>query len=156
MHLLIDGNNFLPLVPELNWLETVFQRQLGLAALLKDYRASKNLKITLFFDGGEHQEIKRTTLNGIPVIFSGSEHSADEVMLDFVQNHPGLVLVSNDSALCRQAENKGAKSVSATYLAGSLNLANGGKDSLGWNFSTRKKGPSHRLSKAKRHKLRLG
>ena len=156
MHLLIDGNNLLPLIPKLNWLETAIQKQLGLAALLKDYRISKNLKITLFFDGGECQAIKKTTLNGIPVIFSGSEHSADKVMLDFVQNRPGLVLVSNDSALCRQAESKGAKSISATYLAGNLNLAHDGEDNSGWNFSTRKKGPSHRLSKAKRHKFRLG
>ena len=157
MHWLIDGNNLLHLIPEILWTTPGQGQALALACLIKPYRSAKKLKITLFFDGGENQA--SASLSGMPCVFSGPEKSADQVMLEFMQKQPAnaLVLVSNDSALCAAAESMGARCVSAGVFADRLRHSQGMEDEAGegWNFSTRKKGPSRRLPKNKRQQNKL-
>ena len=155
MHWLVDGNNLMHLLPELMWTTPDAGQPAALAALIKPYRDAKSLKITIFFDGGE--DMRQTRLSGVAVFFSGPEKNADELILERMKNDKGFGLISNDQALCAVARGMGAQTVSASIFAQKLkaDYKIDHEDSEGWNFSTRKKGASRRLPKAKRRQSNL-
>lgn len=151
MHWLIDGNNLMHLLPEVMWASDTSGQPAALAALIKPYRDAKALKLTIFFDGGD--EYRQARLSGVPVVFSGPAMSADKAILQRLQKQPGQGLISNDRALISEATRLGAKTMSANAFAQKLKTSQGADDDdRGWNFSTRKKGPSRRLSKARRRR----
>ena len=149
MHWIIDGNNLMHLLPEIIWTTPAAGQPAALAALVKPYRDAKSLKLTIYFDGG--QQAGSARLSGVPVFFAGPEQSADEAILQRLGKEPGLGLVSNDRGLQNAAKNLGARVADASVFANKLKLSQGYEDDEnGWNFSTRKKGPSRRLPKSKR------
>lgn len=136
----------------------------ALATALNIYRRKKNHKITLVLDGGPDQNTSRHAVQGIPVVMSGGGRSADDVIAEMAVRHgPGLTVITNDRELQGRCTSQGAQVVDATDFAGRMMdvvMAQGLEefsdlgDEDGWDFSTKKKGPSKKLSKAKRKKRR--
>ena len=157
LHWLVDGNNLMHLLPEIMWSAAPAAQPAALAALLKPYRDANSLKLTLFFDGGA--ELRQTRLSGIAVVFAGPEKSADQVILERLRQSAGqtLGLITNDQALAAQARQSGARLLEASALARKLKLSQGleNDETVGWDFTTRKKGPARRLPKALRRQANL-
>ena len=164
MHLVIDGYNLIHLSPELEMAEAMGQGVDALATSLNLYRKKKQHKITLVLDGGPDQDTSRHAVQGIPVVMSGAGRTADDVIAEMASRHgPGLTVITNDRELQGRCQSHGAQVVDASDFAqrmmdvvmtqGVAEFADPGLDD-GWDFSTRKKGPSKKLKKAKRKKRR--
>lgn len=161
MHLVIDGYNLIHNCLELLTAHEQGQGRAALAAALRLYRQKKSHRVTVVFDGGPEHQTTRATLDGVPVVYAGGERSADEVIVEMArQGGPGLTVVTCDRALADSCRRLGAGVVEADTFAGRLMAtAQGGAgeaagDDEGWNFSTRKKGPSRREPKARRRQSR--
>jgi predicted RNA-binding protein with PIN domain len=161
MHLVIDGYNLIHQSLELLTAHEQGQGREALAAALRIYRQKKGHRLTVVFDGGPEHQTLRSSLGGVPVIYSGGERSADEVIVELAQRGgSGLTVVTCDRALGEACRRWGAAVVEARVFACRLmDAAQGGageagEESEGWNFSTRKKGPSRREPKARRRKSR--
>ncbi len=164
MHLVIDGYNLIHQSPELEMAEAMGQGVDALATALNLYRKKKQHKITLVLDGGPDQNTSRHAVQGIPVVMSGTGRTADDVIADMASHHgQGLTVVTNDRELQGRCQGHGSHVVDASDFAqrmmevvmtqGLEEFADPGHDD-GWDFSTKKKGPSKKLSKAKRKKRR--
>lgn len=161
MHLVIDGYN---LIHQSLELLTAHEQGLGreaLTAALCLYRQKRGHRLTVVFDGGPAHQTLRASLGGVPVVYSGGERSADEVIVEMAQRGgPGLTVVTCDRALGEACRRLGAEVVEARIFAGRLMEAaqsgagEAAEEREGWNFSTRKKGPSRRQPKARRRKSR--
>ncbi len=159
MHLVIDGYNLLHTVPELAAAEHRGKGRDALAAALRLYREQKGHRITLVFDGGPRG---RASLSGVPVVFSGGERSADQVIAEMAARHgPGITVVTADRELAARCQAQGSEVIASWEFAPRLMRAamDGGpkdleEDEPGWNFTTRKKGPSRRLPRRLRRRLR--
>jgi predicted RNA-binding protein with PIN domain len=161
MHLVIDGYNLIHNCLELLTAHQQGQGRHALAAALRIYRQKKGHKVTVVFDGGPEHQPLRGSLDGVPVVYSGGELSADEMIVEMARRGgPGLTVVTCDRALGEACRRLGAELVPADVFAGRLmgaaqGCAGGGEeDREGWNFSTRKKGPARREPKARRRKSR--
>lgn len=163
IHIIIDGYNLIRQSPELAGLDRqdLQSGRDALVDLLVAYKKLKPHKITVVFDGTEPHALfgSRDRVKGIDVRFSQGGMSADDVIRKMVQQERAKALVvSSDREVMAAAESAGAtvmdspafedKIVMARYLA----LKGGGEEieSSGWVPTTRKKGPSRRLSKRQR------
>lgn len=162
MHLVIDGYNLIHQSPELEMAEAMGQGVDALATALNLYRRKKQHKITLVLDGGPDINPTRHAVQGIPVIMSGAGQSADDVIAEMAAKHgPGLTVITDDRELQGRCTSQGAQTLSAAdfsdrmmqvvMMQGLEEFGDPGDDD-GWDFSTKKKGPSKRLSKAERKK----
>jgi uncharacterized protein len=161
MHLVIDGYNLIHHSLELMAAHEQGQGREALAAALSLYRQKKGHRLTVVFDGGPEHQTLRASLGGVPVIYAGGERSADQVIVEMAQRGgQGLTVVTDDRALGEACRRLGAEVVQARVFACRLmDAAQGGtgetgQECEGWNFSTRKKGPSRREPKARRRKSR--
>lgn len=161
MHLVIDGYNLIHHSLELLTAHQQGQGREALAAAVRLYRQKKGHRITVVLDGGPEHQTLRASLGGVPVIYSGGERSADEVIVEMARRAgPGLTVVTGDRALGEACRRLGAQVVEARVFAGRLmgaaqgRVGGGDEDNEGWNFSTRKKGPARREPKARRRKSR--
>ena len=80
MRLLIDGYNLIHAGADLFKGRAEGEQREALAEILGLYRKKKPHKITVVFDGGLEPAGSRSFLKGIPVVFSGAERSADDVI----------------------------------------------------------------------------
>lgn len=162
IHIIIDGYN---LIRQSNSFSD-FDRQdiqLGREALLDTlsaYQRIKPHKITVVFDGTNAPGFSQNSIQikGIKVKFSRTGESADSVIKKMAsREREKALVVSSDLDIVNFATSKGAATISsaefeeriaqAVYM-GETGIGN--KNESGRIPTTKKKGPSRRLSKRKR------
>lgn len=157
MHLVIDGYNLIRRSPELTRAEARGQGREALTAALKLYRQAKKHRVTVVLDGGANPLGERGSLNGVPLVYSGVDRTADDVIAALAAEHgDGVTVITDDQELAGRCEAHGAPVVGSGEFGDILLMAAWGmegpleSDDEGWDFTTRKKGPSKREPKAKR------
>jgi predicted RNA-binding protein with PIN domain len=163
LHIIIDGYNLIRQSKRLSAAEAI-DLQSGREALLDalaHYKRIKAHRITVVFDGtglasspGERDRAK-----GIDIRFSRSGETADAVIKRLTaREKQKTMVVSSDRELCAHAESCGATTISSTAFEQKLSMARY-LDTKGLEqeteersrmATTRKKGPSKRLTKRKR------
>ncbi|MFZ5587313.1 MAG: NYN domain-containing protein [Thermodesulfobacteriota bacterium] len=161
MHLIIDGYNLIHQAPELFLAADLGRGREALCTALHIYRKKKGHRLTVVFDGGEEPAPARTSLCGVPVVYSGRDQKADDVIARLAgQQGAGATVITDDRELAGRCRSGGAEVIAAREFAARLmDTAQGWlpaaeDDGEGWDFTTRKKGPSHREPKARRRKQR--
>ena len=162
MNILIDGYNLIRSDPDLSVAEAKGEGVSALLHALRLYRKAKGHRLTLVLDAGPHPEESRANMEGIPVIYSGHSQSADDVIARLsAKQGSGATVITNDRELTGRCRAVGAEVIGAGEFAEKLleaALMQGGgpfeEEEQGWDFTTRKKGPSRRLPKAKRRAKR--
>lgn len=165
VHIVIDGYN---LIRQSNSLST-FDRQdiqLGREALidtLAAYKRIKNHKITIVFDGTNAPPFSqhKDQIKGIKIKFSRSGETADTVIKRIVvKEREKALVVSSDLDVVNFAASNGAATISSPEFEEKIIMAAymdtkgvENEDSDGWIPTTKKKGPSRRLSKRKRRNM---
>lgn len=163
MNLVIDGYNLIHASPDFLNADQKGEPQQALTSALKIYRAQKKHRITVVFDGGPSAQPSRASMNGIPLVYAGAELSADDVIAKMARKQgAGITVITDDRELAGRCGKHGSQVIGSREFAAALletamfegaGLDSGGDQ--GWNFSTKKKGPSRRLPKAKRKRRRL-
>ena len=166
-HIIIDGYNLIRQSPELYELDRL-DLELGrnrLIDMLAVYKRMKAHKITVVFDGGNAPPFsdRRDKIKGIHICFSGPGETADAVikkMTAKIREH--AFVVSSDREIIQYAEKKGAVSltspefshivIQAAYMEQKGVVSEDEEEYEGWIATTKKKGPSRRLSRKKRRK----
>jgi uncharacterized protein len=161
VHLVIDGYNLIHKCPELAFASDKGQGREALIEALRLYRKKRSHRITVVFDGGLEPGGSRGGMSGIPVLFSGSERSADDVIANLARKQgSGMTAITDDRELAGRCRRHGAVVLGSgefgdRLLEVALGLAPGGEEQdQGWDFTTKKKGPSRREPKAKRRRDR--
>ncbi|KIX11511.1 hypothetical protein X474_23610 [Dethiosulfatarculus sandiegensis] len=160
MHLLIDGYNLIHASGELLMAYDRGAGEEALASALNLYRKKRSHRITIILDGGEDPEGSKASLKGIPVIYSGARESADDVIARLCSHQgPGATVITDDRELkgrCRVHGSlvMGSHEFSRRLLEAAMDMVpmDLDDDDQGWDFTTRKKGPSRREPKSKRLK----
>ena len=165
VHIVIDGYN---LIRQSNSLST-FDRhdiQLGREALidtLAAYKSIKRHKITIVFDGTNAPPFSqhKNQIKGIKIKFSRSGETADTVIKRIVtKEREKALVVSSDLDVVNFAASNGAATISSPEFEEKIIMAAymdtkgvENEDGGGWIPTTKKKGPSRRLSKKKRRNM---
>ena len=163
LHIIIDGYNLIKNSPTLSALDRQ-DLQLGREALidlLADYRKVKPHKITVVFDGAGSIDgtSSRDRIKGIQVIFSRHGQSADSVIKNMAaKEREKALVVSSDRDVVHAASSCQSATIPVAQFETRLTLAArvdeagslADEEETGWVPTTRKKGPSRRLSKRKR------
>ena len=162
IHIIIDGYNLIRKSKRLSILD-LEDIQLGrdtLVDMLAAYKKVKSHRITVVFDGtttpGFSQQ--RNRQKGISIIFSHKGESADTVIKKLARKEKQKALVvSSDQDIVQSAAASGAATVSAEDFENKLTMSMDmdglqfyRDDYNGWQPTTKKKGPSRRLSKRQR------
>jgi predicted RNA-binding protein with PIN domain len=162
IHIIIDGYN---LIRQSNSLSRFDHQdiQLGRESLLDElaaYRQIKRHRITVVFDGTNASPLSshKEQIKGVRVKFSRSGESADAVIKRMASHErEKALIVSSDLEVVNFASSKGAATISSHLFEEKLKMAAyanskgvESEDEDGWVPTTRKKGPSRRLSKKKR------
>jgi hypothetical protein len=168
VHIIIDGYNLIRQSKHLSTLD-LQDIQLGREALIDVLAAYKKIRahrITVVFDGTRAPDLarQRHRQKGISIIFSHSGESADAVIKKLARGERQKALVvSSDQDIVRSADSSGSATISALDFENRLILAAqmdglgpGRNDLDGWKPTTKKKGPSRRLSKrARKNKVKI-
>ena len=162
IHIIIDGYNLIRQSKRLSILD-LQDIQLGRDALvdmLAAYKKIKSHRITVVFDGTTAPQLsqQRDRRKGISVIFSHMGESADRVIKKMArQERQRALVVSSDRDIVQSAAGCGAATVSASDFEQKLTMSLDNdrlqpdrNDYNGWRPTTKKKGPSRRLSKRQR------
>ncbi len=163
IHIIIDGYNLIRQSSELAALDRKaleFGRD-ALVDLLASYKKIKPHRITVVFDGTMEPSLygSRDQIKGIAIRYSHGGESADDVIRQMARREKEKALVvSSDREVMNAAESAGAtvmdscafedKLVMTRYF--SMKGSEEPDELSGWIPTTRKKGPSRRLSKKKR------
>lgn len=162
IHIIIDGYN---LIRQSNSFSDLDRQdiQLGREALLDTlaaYKRIKRHKITVVFDGTNAPPFSQheNRIKGIKVKFSRSGELADSLIKRMAgREREKALVVSSDMDIVNFAVTKGAATISSSDFEEKITMAvymdtKGveSKDEGGWVPTTKKKGPSKRLSKRKR------
>lgn len=162
IHIIIDGYN---LIRQSDSLYTLDRRdiQLGRKSLLDTlaaYKRIKHHKITVVFDGSNAPNFsqRKDQMKGIKIKFSRSGESADTVIKRMVaRERERALVVSSDLDVVNFATSKGAATISSPEFEEKIAMSSHmdtewieNEDSSGWIPTTKKKGPSRRLSKKQR------
>jgi predicted RNA-binding protein with PIN domain len=162
IHIIIDGYN---LIRQSNTFSVIDRQdiQLGREALLDTLAAYQKIKrhmITVVFDGTNALAFSqhKNRVQGIKVKFSRSGEVADTVIKRMVNREKEKALVvSSDLDIVNFATAKGAATISSSEFEEKISQAlymeiKGveSKEESGWAPTTKKKGPSKRLSKINR------
>jgi len=162
IHIIIDGYN---LIRQSSSLSTFDQRdiQLGREALLDTlatYKRVKHHMITVIFDGTHAPPLSqhKDRVKGIKIEFSHSGETADTVIKRMAaREREKALVVSSDLDIVNFATSMGAATISSPAfeekIAMTVYMDTKGiedQDRGGWTPTTKKKGPSRRLSKRKR------
>jgi predicted RNA-binding protein with PIN domain len=148
MHLVIDGYNLLHNTPELALAQNKGQGRAALLKALKIYRDRRRHKLTVVFDGGPDAAPSRASESGVPVVYSGAEQSADDVIAEMSAKHgPGVTVITDDRELTQRCMAKGSEVIASWEFAVRLMEAAQGKvegleppsDESGWDFTTKRK-----------------
>mgnify|MGYP001828017285 FL=1 len=162
IHIIIDGYNLIRQSKSLSILD-LQDIQLGrdtLVDMLADYKKVKYHRITVVFDGTTAPLFsqQRNRHKGISIIFSHEGESADTVIKKMaLKERQRALVVSSDHDIVQSAAASGAATVSANEFENKLTMSNDidelkfDRDNYeGWRPTTKKKGPSRRLSKRQR------
>ena len=162
IHIIIDGYNLIRQSDRLVKLD-MQDIQLGREALVDMLAAYKKIKahrITVVFDGtrAPRMSLRRDRQKGITIVFSHIGESADAVIKNMARREgQKAMVVSSDREIVRAASSWGAATISANDFENKLALAsctegpeNDRTAPAGWKPTTKKKGPSRRLSKRQR------
>jgi predicted RNA-binding protein with PIN domain len=163
LHIIIDGYNLIRQSASLSAAEAI-DLQTGREALidaLAHYKRIKPHRITVVFDGTGLPSLSgdRDRAKGIDIRFSRSGETADAVIKRLVAAEKQKTLVvSSDRELCAHAESRGAATIGSSAFEEKLAMARyldakgleHESEDRGWMATTRKKGPSKRLTKRKR------
>jgi len=162
IHIIIDGYN---LIRQSNTLGLIDNQdiELGREALLEmliAYRKIKPHMITVVFDGANAPPFsqRKTRIQGITIKFSRSGEVADAVIKRMVTREKEKALVvSSDLDITNFAASRGAATIGSSEFEAKISQAIYMKEKgvetsedSGWVPTTKKKGPSKRLSKRKR------
>ena len=162
IHIIIDGYNVIRQSNNLSALDLqdIQLGRLALVDMLAAYKKIKAHRITVVFDGTRAPRFsqQRDRQKGISILFSHTGESADAVIKKMANREKQQALVvSSDLDIVRSAESSGAATISAldfeSKLMMSANMAGmepNRDDYNGWKPTTKKKGPSRRLSKRQR------
>jgi len=168
LHIIIDGYNLIrqsDTFSPFDLQDIQFGREALIDALC-EYRKVKRHRITVVFDGadavgfGQH----RDRVKGIEVRFSRGGETADSVIKRMAAREgQKLLVVSSDRDVAQFSASQGAATISSREFDGRLALAAATQsdfedvdDTTGWVPTTKKKGPSRRLSKKdRRRKLKI-
>jgi len=162
IHIIIDGYNLIRqsgYLSNLDLQDIQFGRQ-ALVDMLAAYKKIKAHRITVVFDGTRAPQFsqQRHRQKGISIIFSHNGESADAVIKKMAdRERQQALVVSSDQDIVRSAGSSGAATISALDFESKLTMAAGmggtgpnRDDHSGWKPTTKKKGPSKRLSKRQR------
>ena len=162
IHIIIDGYNLIRQSKSLSILD-LQDIQLGrdtLVDMLAAYKKIKPHRITVVFDGTTAPLLsqQRDRRKGISIIFSHKGESADTVIKNLARKERQRALVvSSDQDIVQSATANGAATVSANDFENKLTMSMDmdglqidRDDYIGWKPTTKKKGPSRRLSKQQR------
>ena len=162
IHIIIDGYNLIRQSKSLSILD-LQDIQLGREALvdmLAAYKKVKSHRITVVFDGTAAPRFsqQRQRHKGISSLFSHAGESADTVIKKMARREKQKALVvSSDRDIVQSAASNGAATVSTDEFENKLMMSMDiggiqieGNDHDGWKPTTKKKGPSRRLSKRQR------
>ncbi|MBW2567789.1 MAG: NYN domain-containing protein [Deltaproteobacteria bacterium] len=166
MHIIIDGYNLIRQSGSLSDLDGQ-ELQLGRDALIEKLAAYKKIKhhrITVVFDGANAPSFsqRRQSFKGIKIRFSRNGELADTVIKRMaVKEREMALIVSSDLDIVNCAESCGAATISSPVFEQKIAMAesmskSGSKmeeDNSGWIPTTKKKGPSRRLSKKVRRSM---
>ena len=116
MEYLIDGYNVIKF-SEMFSARTLEQQRDKLIDFILKYNPQGHNKITIVFDCRssnpfESDGYTTTTIKGIKTIFSEGQKSADDVIVDYVENSAkpyNITVVTNDKGIFRRIGGKGAK-----------------------------------------------
>jgi len=162
IHIIIDGYN---LIRRTSSLSTLDQQdiQLGREALLdalSSYKRIKHHMITVVFDGTHAPPLSQNKdrIKGIKVKFSRSGETADTVIKRMTaRDREKALIVSSDLDIVNFAASMGAATISSPAFEEKITMAvymdtkgEVEQNQSGWVPTTKKKGPSRRLSKRKR------
>jgi predicted RNA-binding protein with PIN domain len=163
MLIAVDGYNFIKQSPELRRLEQIELQKAreGLLEQLRSYKRLKGHSFIVVFDGRQEGRLagQRERSGGIEVIFSKPGEKADEVLKRLAsEKREGIAVVTSDRDVASFAEKKGATAIPAADWAEKMEMARlhtvkgGGEESSApiRSVAPAKKGPAHRLPKAKR------
>jgi predicted RNA-binding protein with PIN domain len=162
IHIIIDGYNLIRQSSSFSDLDRQ-DIQLGREALLETlaaYQKIKRHKITVVFDGTNAPVFSQheNRVKGIKIKFSRRGELADSLIKRMVnREREKALVVSSDLDIVNFATTKGAATIRASDFEDKITMAvymdtKGieGEDPGGWVPTTKKKGPSKRLSKRKR------
>ena len=162
IHIIVDGYNLIRQSKSLSILD-LQDIQLGRDALvdmLAAYKKVKSHRISVIFDGTASPRFsqQREHRKGITIIFSPKGESADSVIKKMARKErQGALVVSSDQDIVQSAAASGAATVSANDFENKLTMSRdmdgfqSDRDNYdGWQPTTKKKGPSRRLSRRQR------
>jgi uncharacterized protein len=162
IHIIIDGYNLIRQSDTLGMIDRQ-DIQRGREALLEtliEYRKIKSHMITVVFDGTNAPPFsqRKNRVQGITIKFSRSGEVADTVIKRMVSREKEKALVvTSDLDIVNFAAAKGAATISSPEFEKKISQALYMKikdvefnEEAGWVATTKKKGPSKRLSKRKR------
>ena len=166
LHIIIDGYNLIrqsPYLSPLDHQDIPLGRE-ALVDMLAAYRKVKSHRITVVFDGrhGPAFSPRRDRQKGIFIRFSRRNTSADDVIKQMAcEEREKALVVSSDREVANVAASCGAATISAPQFEAKIKMADnfdhhgGTADDLsGWTPTTKKKGPSRRLTKKQRRSRR--
>ena len=163
LHIIVDGYNVIRQSEQLR-IKDVRDMQEGREALqdmLVEYRKIKGHPITIVFDGtyALSLDTQRQRFRGINILFSRHGETADTVIKRMAAREKERALVvSSDRDIVSFVRSVGSATIGSRAFEKKIFQAfysgeNGGMEEspdTGWIPTTRKKGPSRRLSKKKR------
>jgi predicted RNA-binding protein with PIN domain len=164
IHIIIDGYNLIRQSTRLSILDLqdIQSGRDALVDMLAAYKRIKSHRITVVFDGTTAPLLskQRDRSKGISIIFSHKGESADSVIKKMARKErQGALVVSSDQDIVQSAEASGATAVDANEFEKRLTMSFdidglpfGRDDYEGWRPTTKKKGPSRRLSRRQRKK----
>lgn len=162
IHIIIDGYN---LIRQSDFLSAYDRQdiQLGRESLIETlaaYKRIKGHKVTVVFDGANDPGFSRSKeqIKGIQVRFSCNGASADDVIKKMAsKEREKALIVSSDLDIVTYASSRGCATISSLMFEEKIAMAAyidskgiDQEDQGGWIPTTKKKGPSKRLSKKKR------
>ncbi len=166
IHIIIDGYNLIRNASSLKGFDRE-DIQLGRDALvdmLAAYKRNRPHKITVVFDGTAAPAYyqHRQRVSGIDLTFSRPGETADTVIKRMVsREREKSLVVSSDREVIRSAESNRAATIGSDEFEKKLMLAaymevKGVEEdeTSAWTPTTRKRGPSRRLSKKRRRNRR--
>ena len=162
IHIIIDGYNLIRQSNRLSILDLqdIQSGRDALVDMLAAYKKVKSHRITVVFDGttAPLPSQQRNRRKGITIIFSHKGESADTVIKKMARKErQAALVVSSDQDIVQSAAASGAATVSASDFENKLTMSIN-MDALqidpdeyeGWQPTTKKKGPSRRMSKRRR------
>ena len=170
IHIIIDGYNLIRQSGVLSSLDRqdLQQGREALVEMLSAYKKMKPHRITVVFDGGNAPPLtpKRDRVKGIEILFSRQGELADALIKKIAsKEREKALVVSSDRDVADFAAAMGCATINAQAFEDRISMAvlmeekgiEDDESSRGWVPTTKKKGPSKRLTKrARRNRKKIG